>query len=105
MGKNAGLSLFLLEPKAWAKLDIEGWPRGTECQGVGGELCFGSSKYRVEQPNLRLTGRIQGCRASQLWSRDDVPGLSTLAELGVLVGAGECSSGSGSCGPGAWGAE
>lgn len=87
LGKNAGLSLFLPELKAWAKVDIEGWPRGTECRGVGGEFCFGSSKYRVEQPNLRLTGQIQGCRASQLWSRDDAPGLSTLAELGVLVGA------------------
>lgn len=69
----------------------------------GALLC--SSKSGVEQPSLRLTGQIQGCTASQLWSRDDAPGLSTLAELGVLVGAGECSSGSGSCGAGAWGAE
>lgn len=103
-GKNTGLSLFLPEPKAWAKVDIEGWPRGTACQGVGGELCFGSSKSGVEQPNLRLTGQIQGCTASQLCSRDDASGLSTLVELGVLVGAGECSSGSGSCGAGAQGA-
>lgn len=54
----------------------------------GRELCFGSSKSGVEQPNLKLTGQIQGCTASQQWSRDAAPGLTSWAELGVLVGAG-----------------
>lgn len=103
-GRNAGLSPFLPEPGAWAKVAIEGRPRGPAWQGDGGELCFGLSKSRVEQPNLSLHGQIQGCRASRPWSRDDAPGLTTLAELGVLVGAGERGSESGSCAAGAWGA-
>lgn len=82
-GRNAGLSPFLPKPEAWAKVDTEGRPRGPAWQGDGGELCFGLSKSRVEQPNLSLHGQIQGCRASQPWSRDDAPGLTTLAELGV----------------------